>query len=176
MQVKSIDTVNRRTGEVTGRIDVYLDDDGNEVRRRQVVYGGNDGRTNAEFRDEVNINSIARRVGGLKPIAAALSSDEVLLADFSAGADYTEAMERINRMQDAFRALPAGVKRLCQNDPALLVNRLGEAAGSLELLDAGLDRRFLDPLVAPQVEQLEADRRAAAAAEAAAAVPPVGTP
>lgn len=170
------ETLHNEAGQVVGEVIRYYDDEGNLVRTRPRKLFPTPGRTSQEFRDQVNINSIAKRVAGARPRPPALAPDQILWADFSAGSDYTEAAERISRMQAAFSALPASVKSLCAQSPAKLLEALGDAERAADLVEAGLETRHLDPSNADEIKAVLDGRKQAAIAAATPPAPPAQPP
>lgn len=76
---------------------------------------GDPGRTQQEFKDEVDINRIMARVmgGGEFPPEMKVAS----FGDFSEVPDFQKSLDLIMRAREQFAALPASVRDRFQNDP-----------------------------------------------------------
>lgn len=88
-----------------------------------IVFDPKKKRTKDSFKDECDINKIMKkylRYGQLP----ALVQREPQYGDFSEVPDYQEALEIVHRAEVAFSALPAAVRRECENDPAVFLERV----------------------------------------------------
>lgn len=111
---------------------------------------GDPGKTQQEFRDEVDINRIMRRVigGGEFPPELRVGS----FGDFSEVPDFRSSLDLIRHAEEQFQALPALVRDRFQNDAAKFLEWAHDPNTKLEEAEAlGILR---DDVVA----QLERDR------------------
>lgn len=104
-------------------------------------------RTQQQFRDDVDINTLVRRFGitGELPVARNLPE----YGDFTEVTDFQTAMQSLRRSQETFDALPAALRDRFQNDPARLLHFLGSEDNREEARKLGLLRP--EPLPEPEV-------------------------
>lgn len=120
-------------------------------------------RASQEFKDEVDINTIARRFGltGEMPQNVPM----VMQGDFTEVMDFRQAHDLLVRARESFQAMPADVRAEFDNDAARFVDFCSD--------ERNFDRAFALGLVRPEV-QAERARKAEEAfqakVEAAAAV------
>lgn len=97
-------------------------------------------RTKQSQADEADINKILERFErtGFLPVANALGGPQARFGDFSDGLDYVEAQNRVAAARQAFEALPARVRERFRNDPAELVEFLGDSNNLDEAVKLGL--------------------------------------
>lgn len=88
------------------------------------------------FKDECDINTILERFGvtGELPTARAVPQ----YGDFSQVVDYQTAMNSVRASQEAFMELPAKIRARFENDPAKLLDFLGDEANRDEAVALGL--------------------------------------
>ena len=88
------------------------------------------------FKDECDINTILERfnITGLVP----QSPLSPRYGDFSGIGDYHTALNRVIAAQDEFESLPAQIRARFENDPAKLIEFLGDETNRPEAEDLGL--------------------------------------
>lgn len=94
-------------------------------------------RTNQEFKQECDINTIISRFGiGENPVAP---QDWVTDVDIeNAPADYQSVMNQLNEAREQFMSLPAKVRTQFDNDPAKFVSFVSDEKNGEELVRMGL--------------------------------------
>lgn len=117
-------------------------------------------RTKQCFKDEVNINTIARKIrrSGVLPFKG---PEDTIFQDLTGVTDFKEAMDRVTSIQQTFDSLPAVIRTKFGNNPADILKYLQDPKNEEEARNLGL----LRPLTR---EEMKARDDAAAAAEAAA--------
>lgn len=97
-------------------------------------------RTKQSFAEEADINFIVSRfmkTGYLPPVEE-MGGPQLAFGDFSGGVDFLEAMERVREAEGAFRALPAPVREHFRNDPAELLEFVGDVRNRAKAVELGL--------------------------------------
>jgi phage internal scaffolding protein len=100
------------------------------------------------FKDECDINTILQKfnVTGLLP----QSPLSPRYGDFSGIGDYHTALNRVIAAQDEFEALPAQIRARFENDPAKLIEFLGDESNRSEAEELGLvEKAVIEPDAAP---------------------------
>ena len=127
--------------------DIIDTDTGEIIARRPRIMFREQGRTQQEFKHEVNINTIvARMKAGQLPDQAGITT--CLQADFSRGNDYNEAADRIAEADARFMGLPGKVRAIAHNNPGVFLEMLNNPTQAQRLVDAGLDASQA-PLASP---------------------------
>lgn len=93
-------------------------------------------RTQQQFADEVNINTIVRRFGltGEVPNGIAMP----MSADFTAATDFHTAMNLVRQAQESFMELPAATRDRFGNDPGAVLAFLENADNREEAIKLGM--------------------------------------
>lgn len=94
------------------------------------------GRTQQQFRDECDINTIVRRFGvtGQLPVPVRLPTYD----DFTQVRDFQSAMQAVRDAEESFAALPSDLRSRFANDPQQLLEFLGDAKNRAEAEKLGL--------------------------------------
>lgn len=124
-------------------------------------------------KDQADINKIVgnyRAHGTPLPIRG----QEPIYGDFSMGFEYRELLDRVTAAQDDFDALPAAVRKACDNDPAVFIDRVMNAETRDDLVDLGLVEERIPPKAKPSSEP--APEPAAQPAEGSTDAPPPEAP
>lgn len=108
-----------------------------------------------EFRDEVNINTIAERAKMGLPVRG--PSQRPLYGDLPNPKTYSQAVQKIQNLTELMAAQPAKVRERFGNDPQQLLNfvmdkRNTREAVALGLIDAPLEEPAPSKAKAPPVE------------------------
>lgn len=93
-----------------------------ERQRVSLEFDPKEGRTKSSFKDECDINNIVnrfKRTGQLPP-----GRGEPQFSDVSDVPSFMDALHRVAVAEEAFASLPATVRRECDNDPAVFLERL----------------------------------------------------
>ena len=70
------------------------------------------------------------------------------------GADFTDAIETVQRAQDSFNSLPAKVRKQFNNNPALFLDFVNDPQNENQLIEMGLaTRKEIDEIVRPTHEE-----------------------
>lgn len=87
-------------------------------------------------RDMCNINQIMKKVNrtGLFPAR----QDVPTYGDFTGATDFQDAIDRIQKAEDDFLALPSGVRKRFENDPGKLIDFLENPENEAEAVQMGL--------------------------------------
>lgn len=103
-------------------------------------------KTQQQFADEVDINTIVRRFGvtGQVPAPVNLPTYE----DFSHVVDFQTAMQLVRQSAEEFATLPATVRDRFNNDPGQLLEFLGDVRNRDEAVRLGLIESPSPPPVA----------------------------
>jgi len=94
-------------------------------------------RTKQSFRDECDINLIVKRHAS-DGLLAHLNPRLPKYGDFSASIELRDAMELVTEAQKGFAQIPAEVRAMCNNDPALFLNMVNDPNHIEALAEAGL--------------------------------------
>lgn len=86
--------------------------------------------------DQADINKILKRfeTTGVLPIDQRTPQ----FIDVSTAPDYRTALDRINVINEAFMQMPADTRAKFDNDPAILLDALGDPARAAELQELGI--------------------------------------
>lgn len=102
-----------------------------------------DGITQQQFADEVNVHKIIDRYAktGVLPSG----TRQALFGDFSQVTDYQTSLDMLRESQEAFASLPAKVKDRFGNDPAQLMRFIANDENRDEAIALGLIDKPVDP-------------------------------
>ncbi len=107
-------------------------------------------RTKQSFKKEANINTIMKRyeqTGNLPEIAGRIPQ----YGDFSNVGTYQEALHQVEAGRQAFMALPAAIRDLVQNDPALFMAFVSDPENREQMIELGL----IEPKAKPKAPEPE---------------------
>lgn len=93
------------------------------TRTRKPINLGGPSRTKQSFKNETDINLIMARYVKTGQLPA-LVKQNPKYGDFSTVPDYQTALDTVMRAEEAFAALPAKVRKACDNDPAVFLDRV----------------------------------------------------
>jgi len=107
-----------------------------DVERVQVFTPPDEGKTQQQFKEECDINTIVRRFGltGKLP-------DNVRVpvsGDFTGVTDFQTAMNSVRRATEDFMALPADLRKRFGNDPQLLMEFMADPNNREDAVKLGL--------------------------------------
>jgi phage internal scaffolding protein len=93
-----------------------------------------------QFAGDADINNIVARAikTGLLADTAGISARQAIFGDFADVGSYHEALNKVVAAQAAFDALPADVRTRFDNDPAKLMEFMGNGANYKEAVALGL--------------------------------------
>ena len=95
-----------------------------EHRKKSVInFIPEEGRTKSAFKDECDINFIMKRYNRTGELPLMAKSDP-RYGDFSDVPSYMESLERVRLAEEAFYALPAEVRRECDNSAAVFLEKV----------------------------------------------------
>lgn len=100
------------------------------------AFDPDEGRTQQQFAEECDINTIVKRFGltGQLPTNLAMP----LSGDFAEATDFHSAMNLVAQAQAEFMQLPAEVRARFKNDPGAVVEFLDDPANRDEAIKLGL--------------------------------------
>lgn len=107
---------------------------GAEARRSAVSCGP--GRTQQQFKDECDINTIVKRfrLTGQVPVMVRVPQ----YGDFDTVTDFKSAMDAVSAARDSFLAMPAEVRARFKNDPGEFVEFCSVPENLPEMVKLGL--------------------------------------
>lgn len=93
-------------------------------------------KTQAQFKDETNINTIVERFGatGEKPPTMTFPTEQ----DFTEAFDFQTSMNQIVRARESFMELPAKARARFQNDPQRFMEFIHDPENQQEAVKLGL--------------------------------------
>ncbi len=94
-------------------------------------------RTKQTFRDECDINLIVKRHAS-DGLLAHLNPRMPTYGDFTASMELRDAMELVDLAEQGFAEIPAAVRAMCNNDPALFLRLVNDPDHIEALAEAGL--------------------------------------
>lgn len=97
------------------------------IKKSQVKFSLTDKITKDSFKDECDINNIVRKYKATGQLPSLVRQD-ARYGDFSDVPTYMEALERVRLAEEAFSALPAEVRKDCDNDPAVFLEKVRDKA------------------------------------------------
>jgi len=83
-----------------------------------------DHRTLQHFKDECDINVILRRAEAAGRLQEVLAKPQEVYGDTTSAPDFMAAQEIVLKANDQFMSLPADVRKLCDNDPAVFLEKV----------------------------------------------------
>lgn len=89
-----------------------------------------------------------------------------LYGDFTGSQDLQDQMNRVQDAQEIFDGLPSAVRKLCNNNPAELLDLVEDEEGRVKLHDAGLELLSEEEIAARAEEAAEAETPPSAASGA----------
>lgn len=145
---------------------VSLDGRGNEVVEYPSV-----GRTQQQFKDECDVNSIMAKYerSGLLPLV----TDVPVYGDFTSGSDFLDTQRRVAFLKSRFELLPASVRSGFDNDAAKMIDFALSPDNEARCVELGILPKKVEPVVSADKPVVVAPEAPAAAA--ASAAPAVGT-
>lgn len=93
-------------------------------------------KTQQQFAEEVDINTIVKRFGIGAPLP--LTEQMPVSGDFTGVSDFTSAMRLVRQAEEAFYELPAEVRARFGNDPARVIEFLDDGRNREEAVKLGL--------------------------------------
>ena len=107
-----------------------------------------EGRTQQQFAEEVDINTIVRRFGltGHLPTNPAPPME----GDFTGIVDFHTAMNAVRRAQEGFEAFPAELRARFSNDPQRMLEFLADDTNKDEAVKLGLVNPPAPPIDEPK--------------------------
>jgi len=93
-------------------------------------------RTQQQFKEECDINTIVRRFGVTGQVPTTLAPP--LQGDFVDALDFRQSMDLIVKARESFQALPATVRSRFHNDPAEFVDFCSDKDNLLEARKLGI--------------------------------------
>lgn len=114
-----------------------------EVSRETALYcDPAEGKTQQQFKDEVDINTIVERFGltGHLPENPRMP----MSGDFTGVSDFRTALQMVREAEEAFMEFPAHVRAEFNNDPQRLMDFLGNDKNREKALEMGLIAKPLE--------------------------------
>ena len=95
-----------------------------------------EGKTRDSEKDQADINKIMKRfeMTGVLPVDQRTPQ----FLDVASAPDYRTALDRINTINRSFMEMPADVRARFDNDPAVLLDAVGDPAREAELIELGI--------------------------------------
>lgn len=121
------------------------DDSGQVVRKKVVMYTGEDSKVQGSLKDETDIKNILKKYGrtGVLPIM----KEPGLYGDFSSVPSYQEAQNILLKAQKQFEALSSDLRKKFDNDPEKFLEFCGDEKNLDEMRKLGLAKELEpDPL------------------------------
>lgn len=110
---------------------------GEVVAKRVRLDGFGQGKTQQEFKSDVDINELMRRVRARQAVPLTPAGPG-LFGQFALPQDFTAALDAINDAQRRFMELPAAARKAAGNSPAGLMEAMQDPDRLAELVAAGL--------------------------------------
>jgi len=112
----------------------------NQKSTRVQVDPGGETRTHQSDADACDINKVMKRwrKQGFHTQPPHLNPRTPVYGDFSSGMDFLAASEAVLRAKEKFDALPARLRRACNNDPAQLQEFIDDEENAELLRDMGI--------------------------------------
>lgn len=98
---------------------------------------GGSSRTKQSMKDDCDINLIVKRHASTG-MWTHLNPIRPVYGDFTGVQQLQDAMALVDSAEEHFYSLPAEVRRLCNNDPAVFLSEVNDPEGIMALVDAGL--------------------------------------
>ncbi len=102
-----------------------------------ISFKGAKALTTQDYKNTCDINLIVKQwldTGEIKHLA----KGQPMYGDFSEATDYQDAVTRVQNADDRFMELPAEVRALCGNDPAVFLDLVSDPDGLDQLIESGL--------------------------------------
>jgi len=115
---------------------------------QQAIIDGEEIRVEQSHKDEVNINNIVKRAGGMELIAKVNALTQFEYDDVT-GNDFQESMNAIIKARDTFDQVPSAIRKQFDNDPAKFMDFVHNPVNSDSLIEMGLKKA---PEVIPPIE------------------------
>jgi len=114
----------------------------------------NEVRTQQSMKDEVNINSIIKRWRDGVPIP--FSHTQPGYGDFSGTVDFHTALNKVEEAKTEFMRLPSELRRECDHDVGVFLDKVHTEEGLKEMIALGLDGALTPPgVVAPKEREVD---------------------
>jgi len=111
-------------------------------------------RTQQSMKDEANIDSIIKRWRDGVPIPQ--NHRNPTYGDFSNMTDFHAEMNRVDDAREEFMRLPSEVRRECEQDVGVFLDKVHTEEGLKTLVELGLDGEYAPPGVeAPKDREVE---------------------
>lgn len=119
------------------RTEIVYESDGKLYPSFGTVCTAEEGKTRQEDAASADVNKVLERaMRGAVELPGPIT--EQVFADVSQVTDFRDAMDRVTRANEAFRQLPATVRREFDNDPALFLDAFQSEEGVRKLDELGV--------------------------------------
>lgn len=108
-----------------------------ERKSSAISFKGCKNLTTQDYKGTCDINQIVKQwlaTGEIKHLA----QGQPIYGDFTESTDYQDAVTRVQEADQRFMELPAEVRALCGNDPAVFLDLVGTSDGMDQLIEMGL--------------------------------------
>jgi len=109
-----------------------------EEREETDVYTLEPSKTQQQFRDDVNLNTIVKRFGITDGAIPPGATDPRYFGDFSDAVDFRDSLDKTKEAIDRFNALPAEIRRQFDNNPIYLHDWIMNEGNAEEAVKLGL--------------------------------------
>lgn len=99
--------------------------------KSSISFEGEPTRTKQSFKTECDVNHIVARYKKTGELPR-LARQDARYGDFSDVPSYLEALERVQIAEAAFAALPAAVRKDCDNDPEVFLRKVQDPRWALQ--------------------------------------------
>lgn len=131
-----IKRVNKETGEIMPMFKTQFNFDRDAESERLGVHMFEKTRTQQQFKEETDINTIMRKFGVTGELPQNVRM--VLPDEYEDIGSYEDAMNAIRRADEAFMQMPSGVRSRFQNNPHLFTEFFSREENRLEAEKMGL--------------------------------------
>jgi phage internal scaffolding protein len=128
--------------------DQYDDEGDAEVRAETDIHFNDPSLAQQQYTDEVNINTMVKRMGIHDGDMPAPAFDPRYYGDFTDALDFRDSLDRVREAAEHFNALPAELRKRFDNDPVVLHHWISNRENAEEAVTLGLLTR--EPTPAPQ--------------------------
>lgn len=129
--------IDKETGEViTPFIRTPYNYDTNQVSDATGTDTGTDSKTQQQFKDEVDINTIVERFGVTGEMPPPINFPQV--QEFEETFDFQTSMNVIRQAQESFMTLPAKARARFDNNPQKFMEFMNEEDNAAEAVKLGL--------------------------------------
>jgi len=104
---------------------------------QKAIEEGEEVRVEQSHKDEVNINNIVKRAGGMELVAKVAALQEFQYDDVT-GNDFQESMNALIKARDTFQNVPKEIRKRFDNDPARFMDFVHNPDNRDELINMGL--------------------------------------